>query len=100
MTPHQVYVFYGMNFNAAKKTNKVFRESIWKINNSNKPLCNKVWELRLLLNLTLIRFLLCQKKWFLRDRVVMGLEYIYSKMFPWQQIKHHFLSLQSSASKA
>lgn len=43
-------------------------------------------------------FIMSEKR-FLRERVVMGLESIYSEMFPWQQIKHRFLRLQSPASE-
>lgn len=92
MTRSQVYVFRGINSNFIQKASKSSFKLCFVKNDSMTPNIGESQGIEMVIKSDLDQiFIMSEKKWFLRERVVMGLESIYSETFPWQQIKHHFL---------
>lgn len=84
--------FRGINTNFLQKTSKSSFKHLFVKNDSLTPNTEKSQGIEMVIKSDLDQiFIMSEKKWFLRERVVMGLESIYSETFPWQQIKHHFL---------
>lgn len=91
MIQNLVYEFRGINNNFIQKASKISFKLCFVKNDSVTPNKGESQGIKIVIKSDLDQILLCQKKCFLRERVVMGLESIYSETFPWQQIKHHFL---------
>lgn len=92
MTQSHIHVFRGINSNFIQKASKISFKLRFVKNDFVTPNVGESQGIEMVIKSDLDQiFIMSGKKWFLRERVVMGLESIYSETFPWQQIKHHFL---------